>query len=98
MRHLEQANRGLLATNARLARERLGLGAAGAASAVLRREDALAGSREEVAQCRHRIAVLEGELEGVRAERDGYRRAHVVVHASRLTNLAARIAGHRFRR
>jgi len=98
MRHLEPANRGLLAVNGRLARERLGLGAAGAASAVLRREDTLALAREEIRQCRHRIGVLEAELESVRAERDGHRGAYVAVHSSRLTNLAARVAGHRFRR
>lgn len=98
MRHLEQANRSLHATNNRLARERLGLGAAGGASAVLRGEDALAASREEVAQCRHRIGVLKAELETLRAERDAHRHAYVVVHASRLTNLAARVAGHRFDR
>ncbi len=98
MRHLEQANRGLLAVNGRLARERLGLGAAGAASAGLRREDTLALAREEIRQCRHRIGVLEAEVESLRAERDGHRRADVAVHSSRLTNLAARVAGHRFQR
>ncbi|UTI65072.1 class I SAM-dependent methyltransferase [Paraconexibacter antarcticus] len=105
MRGLERANRTLQAANGRLVRERLGLGAAGAASAVLRREDELALSREEVRQCRHRIGVLEAELArladettAARAERDGYRRAHVAVHSSRLTNLAARVAGHRFPR
>jgi len=98
MRRLDEANRLLWATNGRLTRERLGLGAAGAASAVLRREDELAARLEEIRQCRHRIATLEAELEGARAERDGYRRAYVAVHSSRLTNLAARVAGHRFER
>jgi len=98
LRHLEHANRSLYAVNSRLTRERLGLGAAGAASAVLRREDELAAAREQVVECRRRIGELEGELAGLRAEREEYRRAYVVVHTSRLTNRAARIAGHRFER
>lgn len=105
MRGLEQAHRTLLAANGRLARERLGLGAAGSASAVLREEDRLAQAQEEIRQCRHRIGVLEeeaaarrAEADAARAERDGYRRAWVAVTSSRLTNTAARIAGHRFSR
>jgi len=167
MRHLEQANRGLLATNGRLLRERLGLGAGGGASATLRAEDDLAASRRAEAELagsleavrqseeelqrrlaeelenvqvaiqrsaetrllveeeRHRAeeerraaeetlrferdehreriaqltaqlkAELEAELTALREERDGYRRAWVVVQSSRITRLAARIAGHR---
>jgi len=105
MRHLEQANRELLAANGRLARGRLGLGGAGRASAVLRGEDELtaargreAQAREELDAVRGRISALEAELAGVRAERDGYRRAWMAVHSSRLINLAARLAGHRFDR
>ena len=181
MRHLEQANRSLLATNGRLARERFGLGAGGAASATLRREDELAASRrseeelrreleelrrtegelraeleavrqtegelrraleeelrraqlelqrsqeerrvsdeerrlseverrrldeerlrseEELRlgreQARGRVAALETALAALRAERDGYRHAWMVVHTSRITRAAARVAGHRF--
>lgn len=103
MRGLERANRELLAANGRLARERLGLGAAGGASAALRREDAQRGALDRLHDCQLRnqeleaeLAALRGERDGLRAERDDYRRAHVVVHASRLTNLAARLAGHRF--
>ncbi len=95
----------LLAENGRLARERLGLGAAGGASAALRKEDALEQAREEIRQCRHRIGTLEAELaaaadraSAAEAERDEYRRAFVAVRSSRLTNLAARLAGHRFER
>lgn len=180
MRHLEQANRILLATNGRLAREQLGLGAGGAASATLRREDELAASRqseEELrselealrhseAELRHteaglrralegelrrsqqelqrseeerasseeerrvadeerrlseeerrrldeerlrseeelrlgreetrkRVAALEAELAAMRTEREGYRHAWMVVHSSRITRAAARVAGHR---
>ncbi len=50
MRHLEQANRALLATNARLGRERLGLGVGGAGSAVMRREEAARVLEEECAR------------------------------------------------
>ncbi|WP_354699208.1 Ubiquinone biosynthesis O-methyltransferase, mitochondrial [Paraconexibacter sp. AEG42_29] len=105
MRGLERANAALLATNGRLSRERLGLGAAGGASAALRREDEVAslhaavvaaGAREQ--QLRDELAALEAEAVDARAERDGYRRAHMAVHSSRLTNLAARLAGHRFPR
>jgi 2-polyprenyl-3-methyl-5-hydroxy-6-metoxy-1,4-benzoquinol methylase len=105
MRHLEEANRRLLAENGRLARGRMGLGAGGGASAVLRQEDALEQAREEIRQCRHRIETLEAELivaadatAAVAAERDEYRRAFVAVRSSRLTNTAARLAGHRFER
>lgn len=105
MRGLEEANRALQAANGRLGRERLGLGAGGGASAVLRREDELELAREEIRQCRHRIGVLEEETRrlaeqaaAAMGERDAYRRAHVAVHSSRLTNLAARVAGHRFSR
>lgn len=112
MRHLEEANRRLLAENGRLARGRLGLGAGGGASSELRRESALERAREEIAQCRHRIGTLEAELaegreaagaaaiahDATRAERDEYRRAFVAVRSSRLTNTAARLAGHRFER
>lgn len=93
MRNLERANRELHAVNARLSREHLGLGAAGAASAVLR-ADARRGGTEHDAQ----LAALEQELSVLRAERAEYRRAWVAVHSSRLTNLAARLAGHRFER
>lgn len=96
MRGLEHANRALLAANARLGRERLGLGAAGAASAQLRREDELTLAREQLADGGRRLGELEAELAAARAERDGYRRAWMAVHSSRLTNLAARVAGHRF--
>ncbi len=103
MRNLEQANRSLGAANARLARERLGLGAAGAASSVLRREGELEAARADQRRQQGRVEALEAEAaslrterDALRAERDDYRRAHVVVHASRLTNLAARLAGHRF--
>lgn len=152
MRHLERANRGLLATNNRLARERLGLGAGGAGSAVLRREaeaqraqeeareaaeevraelarlrqaeidlqrdvgvlrETEDGLRQQLATAQAQAGVLKtasrraGELEaerdelraerdGLRTERDSYRRAWVVVRSSRLTKIAARLAGHRF--
>ncbi len=195
MRHLEQANRSLLATNGRLARERLGLGAGGAASATLRREDELAASRQseeelrselealrhseaelrrvldadlrrELDELRHteaglrraledelrrsqqelqrsdeerarseeerrvadeerrlseeerrrldeerlrseeelrlgreearkRAAALEAEIAALRTEREVYRHAWMVVHSSRITRAAARVAGHR---
>lgn len=105
MRGLEEANRDLHATNNRLAREHLGLGAAGAASALLRREDALAALAGELAAAQQRVAEAEArsarlaaEARDLRAERDGYRRAYVAVHSSRLTNFAARVAGHRFPR
>jgi SAM-dependent methyltransferase len=98
MRGLERANRSLQATNSQLTRERLGLGAAGGAAAVLRREDELAATRDELAHARALLAALEAETGALRAERDSYRRAYVAVHSSRLTNLAARIAGHRFAR
>ncbi len=98
MRGLEQANRGLLAANAQLSRERLGLGAAGAAGAQLRREHALAATREERDEARARAAALAAQLAALQAERDEYRRAWMAVRSSRLTNLAARIAGHRFER
>lgn len=112
MRHLEQANRALLAANGRLARERLGLGAAGAASATLRREDdievlqaAVAGAEARAAAAEShaadsavRVRDIESQVGALRAERDDYRRAFVAVRSSRLTNLAARVAGHRFER
>src|SRR5207302_1364446 len=63
MRSLEEANRALRAANGRLGRDRLGLGAAGGASAVLRREEEAELAREEIRQCRHRIGVLEAEVQ-----------------------------------
>ena len=95
VRRMETANRDLWAANGRLARDRLGLGVAGAGSAALRHQDEIA---EEVRQCRDRISALEQELASTRADRDEYRRGWVAVRSSRLTNVAARIAGHRFPR
>lgn len=110
MRGLERANAELRSANGRLARERLGLGAGGAAAAVLRREDevdvlrsllAAAEAERDAAQAAEAVAREQVDQERattaeLRAERDDYRRAHVVVRHSRLTRLAARAAGHRF--
>jgi SAM-dependent methyltransferase len=98
MRGLERANRSLQAANAQLARERLGLGAAGGAAALLRREDDLAELRAQLNDARERLGAAETEAAALNAERAEYRRAYVAVRSSRLTNLAARIAGHRFER
>jgi SAM-dependent methyltransferase len=98
MRGLERANRSLQATNAQLTRERLGLGAAGGAAAVLRREDELESTRGERDEARARADELAARADALQAERDDYRRAWMAVTSSRLTNLAARIAGHRFER
>lgn len=95
MRHLEQGNRALSAANARLARERLGLGAAGAASTVLRREDELEGLRTQLARGHTRQLQLEAELRALWAERDRCRPAWAALRSSRLATLAVRVAGRR---
>ncbi|WP_320671120.1 class I SAM-dependent methyltransferase [Patulibacter defluvii] len=89
MRHLEQANRELWATNMRLGRERLGRVARDAGDTEQRDRDPSDVTR---------IADLEAQLASAIRERDEHRRAWIVVRHSRLTRVAARLAGHRFDR
>lgn len=110
LRQMERAGRTMWATNARLTRDRLGVGAAGGASATLRGLDALAEAQRAVVALEARVHgsealtaglhaqadALRAERDEARAERDSYRRAWMAVTSSRLTNLAARVAGHRF--
>ncbi len=95
MRGLELANRSLQAANAQLSRERLGLGAAGGAAAVLRREDEVAQLRMELAHAHQLVATLEADAAEWRRERDDYTQAHAALRSSALTRLAARLAGYR---
>lgn len=96
MKGLELANRRLLAENGRLGRERLGLAGAGGAARVLRDEQAETAARDEAQSLRNQLHDARVAVEQLRAEREEYRRAWVVVRASRITKLAARLAGHRF--